>query len=88
MKVFQFLDYKKSDHHTSIDLSRLEKAYRPHIFRLKLTHGQEKQALALLMSELEENFFPSIEVVVTENISRPSTVSRHQDSTARIDTIN
>lgn len=45
MKVFQFLDYKTNDLNKPLTLKTLEKAYRPHIFRLKVAHGKEKKAL-------------------------------------------
>lgn len=40
LKLFEFLNYKATV--SAMSLNAIEKAYRPHIFRLKLNHGEEK----------------------------------------------
>ena len=55
-KLFTFLNYKVSDgpeHESVMSLSALEKAYRPHVFRLRQQHGDEKHKFAKLIQELE-----------------------------------
>ena len=48
--LYKFLDVKKSG---AMSLRDLERAYRPHIFRLKLELGKEEFALYHLLSEIQ-----------------------------------
>jgi len=60
IKLFNFLNYKVDGHQyeQAISLSALEKAYRPHVFRLRLAHGDEKKQFARLIQDLETQLFP------------------------------
>lgn len=62
VRLFKFLNYKQKNDEckspgigseNAMSLIQMEKAYRPHIFRLKLKHGNEKIELCKLMSELK-----------------------------------
>lgn len=50
--LYKFLDVKKKG---AITMKDLERAYRPHLFRLKLAYGKEEHALQTLLEEL--NFY-------------------------------